>query len=88
MIERDYGKNEHYIHKTICELAVNSFVVTSKKWLDVETDTEQNERLLKDITTKFLTKLLKSRRVEKKIGHGFEISNLLRTIRIFKWIVF
>ena len=50
----------------------------------MEIDTEQNERLLKDITTKFLTKLLKSRRVEKKIGHGFEISNLLSTIRIFK----
>ena len=54
----------------------------------MEIEVGQNERLLKDITVKFLTKSLKSRPVEKKIGHGFEISNLSRTIRVFKWIVF
>ena len=54
----------------------------------MEIDAEQRERLLKDITMKFLTKSLTSRRVEKKICHGFEISNLSRTVRVFKWIVF
>ena len=42
-------------------MAVNSFVVTSKKWFDMKIDAEQSEKLLKDITTKFLTKLLKIR---------------------------
>ena len=66
LIERDHGKKEYCIYKRICELAVKSFVVTSKKWFDKEIDAEQNERLLKDITTKFLTKSLKSRQVEEK----------------------
>ena len=65
LIERDHGKKEYYIYRINCELAVNSFFITSKKWFNVEIDTEQNKRLLKDITTKFLTKLLRSRRVEK-----------------------
>ena len=88
LMEKDHGKKEYYIHRRIFELAVNSFVVTSEKWFDVEIDAEQKETLLKDITTKFLTKSLKSRRVEKKIGHAFEICNLFRTIRLFKEIVF
>ena len=55
----------------------------------MEIDAEKSERLLTDITMKFLTKSLKSRRLEKKKKcHGFEISNLSRTIRVFKWIVF
>ena len=84
LFEKVHGKKEYYIHRRIFKLAVNSFVVTSKKWFNKEIDAEKNETLLKDITTKFLTKSLKSRRVEKKIGHAFEICSLFRTIRVFK----
>ena len=72
LIERDHGKKEYCIYKRICELAVNSFVVRSKKRFDVEIEAEQNERLLKDITTKLLTKSLKSRRVEKELVMGLK----------------
>ena len=72
LIERDHGKKEYCIYKRICELAVNSFVVRSKKRFDVKIEAEQNERLLKDITTKLLTKSLKSRRVEKKLVMGLK----------------
>ena len=72
LIERDHGKKEYCIYKRICELAVNSFVVRSKKRFDVKIEAEQNERLLKDITTKLLTKSLKSRRVEKKLIMGLK----------------
>ena len=47
IIERDYKKQNYYIYKKICELATNSFVITSENWFDVETDAEQNEKLLK-----------------------------------------
>ena len=30
--------------------------MTSEKWFDVEIDAEQNERLLKDMTTKFIVR--------------------------------
>ena len=40
LIERDHGKKDYYIYKGICELAVNSFVVMSEKWFDVEIDAE------------------------------------------------
>ena len=48
IIQRDYTKQNYYIHKKICELASNSFVITAEKFFDVETDAEQNEKLLKD----------------------------------------
>ena len=48
IIQRDYTKQNYYIYKKICELASNSFVITVEKIFDVETDVEQNEKLLKD----------------------------------------
>ena len=51
---------------------MNSFVVTSEKWFGMEIDAEQSKKLLKDITTKFLTKLLKIRRLEKKLVMGLK----------------
>ena len=48
IIQRDYTKQNYYIYQKICELANNSFVITAEKIFDVETDVEQNEKLLKD----------------------------------------
>ena len=62
-IQRDYSRQSCYIYKKICELANNSFVITAKKFFDVETDAEQNEKLLKDLTNTFLIKNTCSRRV-------------------------
>ena len=76
IIERDYKKQSYYIYKKICELATNSFVITSENWFDIETDAEQNEKLLKN-----LTKNIHSRRVD--MG-SCTTSNLYRTITVFK----
>ena len=54
LIERDHGMRLYYIFKRICEIAVNSFVVTYEKWFDVEIDLEQNEQLVKDMTTSLM----------------------------------
>ena len=51
LIERDHGMKQYFIFKRICEIAVNSFAVSHAKWFDVEIDTEQNEKLIVDITT-------------------------------------
>ena len=72
------------ISKRICELAVNSFVVLYEKWFEVEIDAKENEHLLKYITLNFFMKILKSRQIEKKLGHYYEIGNLYRTIRVYK----
>ena len=75
-LERNHGKRNYYICKRICELATNSFVVSYENWFGVEIDAEQNENLLKDLTSKFYAKILKSRRVEETIGHHYKIGNL------------
>ena len=54
LIERDHGMRLYYIFKRICEIAVNSFVVKYEKWFDVEIDLEQNEQLVKDMTTSLM----------------------------------
>ena len=75
-LERNHRKRNYYICKRICELATNSFVVSYENWFGVEIDAEQNENLLKDLTSKFYAKILKSRRVEETIGHHYKIGNL------------
>ena len=55
-------------------------MVLYEKWFEVEIDAKQNEHLLKYITLNFLMKILKSRQIEKKLGHYYEIGNLYRTI--------
>ena len=66
-------------------MAINRFAVSYQKWFDIEIDAKQNEQLLKDTTTKFNTNSFSSRRVEKNVCHGYEVGNLYRTIRVFKW---
>ena len=72
---------DYYIYKRICELAVESFVVSSKKQFDVEIDAEKNQKLLKD---KIVNKIAKKLAGRKNVGHGYELSNLYRIIRVFK----
>ena len=81
IIERDYKKQNYYIYQKICELAANSFVITSKKWFDVETDAKQNGKLLKDLTNMFLIKNICSTRVDTE---RCTTANLYRTLRVFK----
>ena len=81
-ILKSLDHHDYYIYKRICGLAINRFVVSYQKWFDIEIDAKQNEQLLKDITTKFYTNSLSSRRVEKNVCHGYEVGNLYRTISI------
>ena len=73
LIERDHGMRLYYIFKRICEIAVNSFVVTYEKWFDVEIDLEQNEQLVKDMTTSLMMQKIGTRQVETKKDMGIRL---------------
>ena len=73
LIERDHGMRLYYIFKRICEIAVNSFVVTYEKWFDVEIDLEQTEQLVKDMTTSLMMQKIGTRRVETKKDMGIRL---------------
>ena len=66
LIERDHGMRLYYIFKRIGEIAINSFAVTYERWLGVEIDLEQNEQLVKGMTTNLMTQKIRTRRVETK----------------------
>ena len=48
----------------------------------IETDAENNSKLLDDISKKYFIKEISQRRVEKKIGHGYVLGNLFITLKI------
>ena len=63
MIKQIHGlKNSlkvlHQLYKRICDL-VRGFVVSIKNYFDVEIDEEANFHLVKDLTTKLMTQIIK-----------------------------
>ena len=84
LVERHHGQKQYFIFRTICELAANSNVITSEKWFDVEIDSEQNENLLKALTTNFKTRHFGSKRIAIKKDYGYILSNLCKKLRIFR----
>ena len=51
--------------------------------ITVEIDLAEHNHLLKDITKKFFTKKLSTRKVKKKVGHVYIIGNPFLTIKIY-----
>ena len=84
LVERHHGQKQYFIFRTICELAANSNVITGEKWFDVEIDSEQNENLLKALTTNFITRNFETQRIAIKEGHGYKLSNLYKKLEVFK----
>ena len=74
LIER--SASNYQIYKRICEL-VGAFVVSSEKYFVAEIDEETNFHLVKGLTDKLMTTIIKWRRIEEKEGHAFKSSNLL-----------
>ena len=68
----------------VTNVAANINVITGEKWFDVEIDSEQNENLLKALTTNFITRNFGTRRIAMKEGHGYKLSNLYKKLRVFK----
>ena len=51
LVERHPGQTQYFVFRRMCEPATNSNFITGEKWFDVEIDSEQNENLLKALTT-------------------------------------
>ena len=52
--------------------------------MTVEIDLVENDYLLHDITGKFCTKKLKTRKIEKKVGQAYIVGNPFLTIKFTK----
>ena len=74
------SKSTYQFYKIICE-HLDAFVVSSKQYFIVEIDEEEHFHLVRDITNKLTTQIIKRKRLEKKMGHGYIIGNLLLLLR-------
>ena len=61
------GKTKFYLFKSLCELAMNSWVTEGKNLFIVEIDAEENRNLEEDIQRNFLIRVIKWTRPDKKM---------------------
>ena len=59
------SKSTYQFYKNICE-HLDTFVVSSKHYFVVETDEEEHFHLVRDVTNKLTTQIIKRKCVEKK----------------------
>ena len=63
----------------------SSFVVSHDKYFVVEINVEENHKLLNNLCQKLFTKMIRSGRVEEKVGkHGYKFGNLFVTFQVYK----
>ena len=73
-----------YLYKRLCELAPNSRFTEERFWFIVETDAEENRKLMDDIGKNFLINVVKRTRTKNKKGRHVGVGNLLLKIKVFK----
>ena len=79
------NKNKYLKYEQIFNLIENCQTIKNDNCgLVIEIDSEENKHLLNDLTKIFFTRKLGQKRVEKKIGHGYEVGNLFIKILIHK----
>ena len=77
-------KRECFVYWKILYIINNCRVVEEDSGsITVEIDLVEHSYLLEDITKKFFTKKLSTRKVEKKVGHAYIIGNPFLTIKIY-----
>ena len=59
------SKSTYQFYKNICK-HLDTVVVSSKHYFIVETDEEEHFHLVRDVTNKLTTQIIKRRRAEKK----------------------
>ena len=59
------SKSTYQFYKNICE-HLDTFILSSKHCFIVEIDKEEHFHLIRDITNKLTTQIIKRKRVEKK----------------------
>ena len=77
-------KREYFVYRKILHIINNCRVVEEDSdSITVEIDLVEHNHLLEDITKKFFTKELSTRKVEKKVGHTYIIGNPFLTTKIY-----
>ena len=83
-MEHVIEKRDFTIYKLILYMIDNCRVVDEDSaGIIVEIDLLEHPTLLEDLTNKFFSKKLDSRKYEKKIGHGYIVGNVFLTINIY-----
>ena len=78
------NKKEYYVYKAILYIIDNCRVIKDDSVsITVKIDLLEHDPLLQDITGKFFTKKIKTRKFEKKIVHGYKVGNPFLTIKIY-----
>ena len=78
------NKKEYYVYKAILHITNNCQII-EEDWgsITVKIDLLEHDHLLQDITGKFFTKKIKTRKLEKKIGRWYIVGNPFLTIKIY-----
>ena len=75
-------KREFYIYRKILYIIDNCCVVEEDSTqITVEICLDEHRHLLEDLTNKFFTKKLGTRKTETKIGHAYVVGELFLTIK-------
>ena len=83
ILKKVIKKKEYSIYEEIFKLIETRRIIELKsRSIIIETDAENNSKLLDDISKKYFIKEISQRRVEKKIGHGYVLGNLFITLKI------
>ena len=83
ILKKVIQKKEYSIYEEIFKLIETRRIIELKsRSIIIETDAENNSKLLDDISKKYFIKEISQRRVEKKIGHGYVLGNLFITLKI------
>ena len=80
-------KREFYIYRKILYIIDNCRIIEEDSTgITAEICLDEHRHLLEDLTNKFFTKKLGTRKTETKIGHAYVVGDLFLTIKI--WNVF
>ena len=78
------NKKEYYVYKAILYIIDNCQIIEEDPGsITVEIDLLEHDQLLQDITGKFFTKKIKTRKFEKQIWHGYIVGKPFLTIKIY-----
>ena len=78
------NKKEYYSFKAILYI-IENFQITEADLgsITVEIDLLEHDHLLQGITNKFFCKKIKTRKIDKKIGHVYKVGNPFLAIKIY-----
>ena len=83
-LEHIIEKNDFTVYKQILYMIDKCKIIEEDSAaIIIEIDLSEHRTLLEDLTNKFFSKKLGTRKYKKKIGHGYFVGNVFLTIKIY-----